>query len=286
MTIALTAATGNVGRHLAALLLDAGVPARLLVRDTSDTARTGDLVDTRAVDLDNAASLDSALAGVTRLFLLSPGPDVPAQDAGAIAAARRSGVDHVVLLSSLGIEAGGIGGGRPHAPGEQVLRESGLSHTILRPSEFMTNTLGWLTEINARGTISVPTGTGRVALIDPADIAAVAYAALTGTGHAGRTYRLTGPESLSTADIAERISRVLRKPVTHRNVTVDEFREAGRDNGMPPMMLDTLAEYYPALAAGAMDITTTDVEEVTGRPATTYVDWFAASAAAPARGMP
>lgn len=275
MTIALTAATGNIGRHLTKLLTGTGTKTRLLVRDrsTSPAADDGD-VQTRSVDLDDAASLDAALAQVDRLFLLSPGPDTPAQDAAAIEAAVRNGVDHIVLLSSLGIEAGGIGGGRPHAPGEKVLKDSGLSYTILRPSEFMTNTLGWLPEITSQGTISVPTGHGRVALIDPADIAAVAFAALTQPGHAGRTYRLTGPESLSTADMAARISQVIGKPVTHHDSSVEQYRQAATHQGLPPLMVDTLAEYYPALADGAMDILTTDVEQVTGRPATTYLAWF------------
>ena len=277
MTIALTAATGNVGRQLSRLLADAGIPARLLVRDPSSAGNGSDLTELTAVDLDDTASLEAALTGVTRLFLLSPGPDTPAQDTRAIAAAQRTGVEHVVLLSSLGIEAGGIGGGRPHAPGEQRLDESGLSHTILRPSEFMTNTLGWLPEIQARGTISVPTGTGRVAFVDPADIAAVAFAALTDDAHSGRTYRVTGPEALTTADIATRISQVLAEPVTHQNITVDEFRDAGRRTGMPAAMLDTLAEYYPGVATGAMDIVSTDVADVTGRPPTSYMDWFAAA---------
>lgn len=112
----------------------------------------------------------------------------------------------------------------------------------------MTNTLGWLPEITARGTISVPTGDGKVGFVAPGDIAAVAFAALTRPGHAGKTYRLTGPETLSTAEVAERIGTVLGKPIRHIDTTVAEFRQADEQMGMPAPMLDTLAEYYPAIA--------------------------------------
>ena len=246
----------------------------MLTRPGAQPLAGAEGLQTVPADLDDPASLDAALAGVTRLFLLSPGPDTPAQDAAAIAAAGRAGVSHVVLLSSLGIEVGGIGGGRAHAPGEQVLKASGLPWTMLRPNEFMTNTLVWLPEAKANGTISLPTGKGRVTYIAPADIAAVAFAALTGTGHEGRTYRLTGPESLTADDLADRFSTVLGRPVRHHDASVDDFRQAARTQGVPPAVIDTLAEYYPVAAESRMDITSDDVATVTGHPAIPYIDFL------------
>lgn len=281
--IAITAPAGNVGRTLTRLLVGSGTPARLLVRAGSPAGPTGGSLEAVAADLDDAASLDVGLRGVTRLFLLSPGPDTPAQDRAAIAAAQRNDVAHVVLLSSLGVEAGGIGGGTAHAPGEQVLKASGLNWTILRPNEFMTNTLAWLPEASAQGTLSLPTGDGRVAYIDPADIAAVAFAALTEAGHGGRTYRLSGPESLTAADLAQRFAEVLGRPVRHRDATVEEFRQAAGRMGMPAQVVDTLAEYYPAAAQSRMDIRSDDVAQVTGRPATPYLDFLRAAAGSKGR---
>ena len=278
--IAITGATGNIGRHLTALLTQAGAEARLLVRDLPPSGAGSARMEAVRIDLDHSETLDAALTGVHQLFLLSPGPDTPAQDAAAISAAQRAGVSHIVLLSSLGIEAGGIGGGRPHAPGEQVLKASGLDWTILRPSEYMTNTRGWLAEAKAHGAISVPSGSGKVGLIDPADIAAAAFAALTGSGHAGKTYRLTGPESLSVADVARRIGEVIGAPVIHRDITVEEFRRQGAATGMPPLLIDIFAEYYVGVAQGAMDILSGDVAQVVGRPATAYLDWLRGDVAA------
>lgn len=108
--IGLTAPTGNVGRHLADLLADAGIRARLLARNPAEHADTRHPVV--SADLDDPSTLPAALAGVDDLFLLSPGPDTPAQDAAVLSAAVDVGVRHVVLLSSLGVEAGGIAAGR------------------------------------------------------------------------------------------------------------------------------------------------------------------------------
>ncbi len=277
--IAITAARGNIGRHLAQMLAAAGAPARLLVRDqdTASAATGGGIQEVVAADLDHPGTLDAALVGVTQLFLVSPGPDTPAQDAAAIAAAERAGVRHIVLLSSLGVELGGVGGGRAHAPGEATLTASSMDWTILRPNEFMTNTRGWLPEIAARGTISVPTGRGTVGYIDPADIAAIAFAALTASGQAGRIYRLTGPETLSTTEVATRIGAALGKEVQHVDVPDATFRANAHDAHMPEAMIALLSEYYGAVKEGRMAVLTPDVEQVTGRRPNAFADWVRAT---------
>lgn len=267
--IAVTGPTGSIGRQLIALLDAEDAPVRLLVRDPRRTGR-GDAV---AADLDDPASLDGAWAGADRLFLLSPGPDTPAQDAAAIAAAGRAGVEHVVLLSSLGVDVGGVGGGRPHLPGEEALKASGLGWTILRPSEFMTNTLGFLPELHAAGTVSVPSGTGRVGFVAPADIAAVACAALTQPRHQERVYRPTGPAALSIADVAGVLGEVAGVPARHVDMSTEAFRAAAGAAGKPAPMIELLTEYYEAVAAGRMGLVSTDVQTVTGRPATSFADW-------------
>lgn len=279
--IAITGAGGNIGRHLARMLVEAGVPARLLVRELPAGASGDGTHDLVTMDLDRPETLDAALAGITHLFLVSPGPNTPAQDAAAIAAAQRAGVRRIVLLSSLGVELGGIGGGRPHAPGEESLRNTGIDWTILRPSEFMTNTLGLLPEIRARGTMSVPSGGGKVGYIDPADIAAVAFAALTTAGHSGTIYRLTGPETLSAAEVAARIGAAIGKTVRHADVSDADFRTGAQAAHLPGALIETLSEYYAAVKEGRMDLLTPDVERVTGRRPGAFAEW-ARAAIAPA----
>jgi uncharacterized protein YbjT (DUF2867 family) len=274
--IGITAATGNIGRVLTGLLT--ATPVRLLVRDPSAPDAPPPAADRQivAADLDRPDTLPAALDGVQRLFLLSPGPDTPAQDAAAIAAARTAGVEHVVLLSSLGVEAGGIGGGAAHAPGEQLLAGSGLTWTVLRPNEFMTNTLRWIPEITARGSVSLPTGNGRVGFVAPADIAAVAAAALLDPDrHTGKIHQLTGPAALTTGDAAVQLGAALGIPALHHDVSDEAFRAAATDAGMPPMVIEIFSAYYRALPSGVMDRVTDDIATITGRPATPFAAWAA-----------
>lgn len=278
--ILVTGATGNVGRHLLDGLAAADVPARVLVRDPARLSGPHDHLEIVTGDLDVPATLAPAMDGVGRVFLLAPGPDVPAQDAAVIGAAADAGVEHVVMVSSLGAELGGIAGGRPHLPGEALLRESGLAWTLLHPSEFMTNTLWWRDTITGTGSIFVPTGTGRIGFIDPADIAAVAAHVLTTDGHHGRTYRLTGPAALTTADVAAHLADVLDRPVQHIDVTPEAFRAGMDQAGLPPALIEMQVEYCAAVRAGTVDIVTDDVPRLLGRPATDYLTWARAHATA------
>ncbi|MDQ6740141.1 MAG: SDR family oxidoreductase [Actinomycetota bacterium] len=271
--ILVTAPTGHIGQHVVRQLAEWGQPTRVLVRDPARYEAPGRTVEVVQGDLDQPATLEPAFRGVSKLFLLSPGPDVPAQDAALVQAAQRARLDHVVMLSSLGAELGGIAGGRPHMPGERLLQESGVPWTILHPSEFMSNTLWWTGSIQAQGAIFAPTGTGRVGFIDPADIAAVAAHVLTTPNHEGRTYRLTGPEALSTADIAERISAVSGKPSRHVDIPEVAFREGMQAAGLPPPMIEMQVEYCAAVKEGRVAILTHDVEELLGRPPRDYATW-------------
>ncbi len=210
---------------------------------------------------------------MAKLFLLAPGPDVPAQDAVLVQSARRAHLNHVVMLSSLGAELGGIGDGRPHMPGEQLLRDAGIPWTILHPNEFMTNTLWWAESIRAQGAIFVLTGMGKVGYIDPADIAAVAAQVLTSSGHEGKTYRLTGPEALSTAAIAEHLSAVVGKPIRHIDVPEADFREGMQAAGLPSPLIEMQIEYCAAVKEGGADIVTNDIEQLLGRSPHSYAAW-------------
>lgn len=278
--IAVTGPSGSIGRHLVRHLAEAGAPTRALARNPSHVDDQGGRVEVVKADLSDPSTLAPALRGATRLFLLSPGPDVPAQDAALIDAALEAGVRHVVMLSSLGAELGGIAGGGPHMAGEARLRESGLAWTLLHPSEFMTNTLRYRDVIHGAHALFVPSGDGRIGYIDPADIAAVAAVALTSDGHEGRVLRLTGPESLSLADVAATLGEVAGVELRHVDVTDEAFRDSLTTAGLPPPMIEMMSVYYEAVRQGRVDIVTRDVEEIAGRPARSFAAWAREHAAA------
>lgn len=271
-------ASGKVGGQAVRQLVGKGLAVRAFTRDP---ARVEALAGVEAVqgDLDRPETVPPALAGVDKVLLVAGGWDIPAEEAGVIDAAEEAGIDHLVLLSSLGVEAG-VASGPFHAPGEARLRASSLAWTILRPGFFMANAMMWRDTIVGQGVIYEPTGTGRHALVHPADVGDVAAEVLSSTGHEGRTYDLTGPEALGSADCAAALSAVLGTGVRHVDIPDAAFRDGMASAGVPPPMADNLARYYAMVKAGDFAMVTGDVPDILGRPARTFGQWAAENAAA------
>jgi uncharacterized protein YbjT (DUF2867 family) len=285
--ILVTGATGTIGSELVRLLVDRGEPVRALVRDPARAASVlPDRVQLFRGDLTDPASIDEAVLGSSKLFLLGP-PDerLVELEANVIDAARRACcVEHVVKLSA--IHADPASPARFcawHGQSEQHVRDANLPHTFLRPNFFMQNTLGLAAGIREHGTIYQPSGGARGSYVDARDVAAVAAAALTRRGHAGQTYTLTGPEALSYADIAAILSRVAGKPVRFVDVPRDTAKPALVSTGMPEWLAEGVLELMDLMRAGKMDAVTDDVERVTGAKPRTY-EQFARDHAAVFRG--
>ena len=150
---------------------------------------------------------------------------------------------------------------------------SGLNWTMIRPGNFMSNAYQWADTIRAQGAFYQPTGEGRWAAIDPADIGAVAAKALTSAGHEEKGYTLTGPESMSAAQYAAVLSTVLGKPVKFVDVPPEAARDAILGAGIPPAYVAAILDLYAAMKAGKADVVTDTVEKVTGKRAGTFEAW-------------
>ncbi|MFJ6776780.1 SDR family oxidoreductase [Kitasatospora sp. NPDC091257] len=274
--ILVTGATGNIGRSLLEELRACGAgPLRGLTRDGA-RARFPEGVEVREGDLADPASLAPALDGVRSLFLVSR----IGSDAGILDAARRAGVEHVVLVSSVTVETHPhLGPARENADVERLVMDSGMAWTVLRPTQFASNALWWASAIRERGTVRVPYADTGLPTIHPADVAAVARVALTGPGHRGRVYALTGPERVTARQQVAAIAAALGRAVP---LAVIGREEARRE----------LAEALGAEAADAvLDVTGGDVndglvevrdtvERVTGSPARPFHHWAAENVAA------
>lgn len=260
--ILVTGASGTVGRHVVRLLQEGGHAARAMMRDRPGREVPPGLDVVRG-NFDDPGSLRRAVSGVRAVFLLTA-PAVPSadHDLALLAAARSAGVGSVVKLSAIGTgeRFGTATVGAWHQAAEAAVHASGLAWTVLRPSSFATNCLHWAPAIKAGRPVPNLTGDGRQGVMDPADVAAVAVAALTGTGHAGRTYPLTGPELLSVPDQARELAHVIGRPVR-----TAEF--AGE--GLPA---ETLIGSAWA-RAGHNAVLTGDVAAVLGRPPATFRSW-------------
>jgi uncharacterized protein YbjT (DUF2867 family) len=277
--ILVTGASGKVGGQALRRLAEKGLKVRAFVRDPAKVEALGLGVEAVQGDLDRPETIPPAMAGVDKVFVVAGGWDIPSEDGNVIAAAEEAGVGHVVLLSSLGVEAG-VASGPFHAPGEQKLRSTSLDWTIIRPGFYMANALMWRETVMSQGVVYEPTGTGRHALVHPADVGDVGAEVLAGDGHAGRTYELTGPEALSSADCAAALSEVLGREIRHVDVPEEAFRGGLAQGGVPAPVADNQARYYVMVKAGEFAMVTPTVSELLGRPARTFREWAAENAGA------
>ncbi|MBB5074903.1 NAD(P)H-binding protein [Nonomuraea endophytica] len=269
MTILVTGATGSVGRHIVAQLVERGERVRALTRDPSRATFPAG-VEVAAGDLQVIESLAPAFDGVTALHLITVGGEgLPLLPNGKeiVELAAKAGVERVSVLSSW--DEGSV---------EAALRESSLPWTQLQGVEFMANAFDWQDEARADGVIRV-FGDHPGALVHEADIAAVAVAALTSPGHEGRTYLLTGPELTTPSERVRLLAEATGRDLRFEPLTEAQLRERMAAWGMDEETIEfavMLGTNPPA--AGSTILPT--VQEVTGRPARTFAQWAQENAAA------
>jgi uncharacterized protein YbjT (DUF2867 family) len=277
--ILVTGATGNVGRELARELDAVDAPFRVLVRDPARAAALPVRAGRVVADLGDPATLAPAFTGVDRLFLLTPGIGVD-HTVHAVAAAQAAGVGHIVHLSSFNVLGDPMPAmGRWHHEREQVIRDSGIPATFLRPGGFMTNAFDWLPTIRRGGYVLDPVGPGRYAPIDPADIAAVAAVALTHDGHQGREYVLTGDELLTVAEQVKILAAAAGRDIEVRAASDPEEAVASRfPDGAPPALADAIVEGFTIMRADTAGFRTDTVRRLLGRAPRPFADWCARNA--------
>jgi uncharacterized protein YbjT (DUF2867 family) len=163
-----------------------------------------------------------------------------------------------------------------HQESEAAVRASGLAWTILRPSGFMSNALGWAGQIRAGDEVRVPFAQVPIAAIDPHDIAAVAAAVLNRPQHHGLAHALSGPAALLPADQLTVLSGVLDRPLRLVAQADDEAR-AEMSATTPARYVDAFFRFF---SDGEFDDSAVldTVEEITGRPPRTFEDWARAHA--------
>jgi uncharacterized protein YbjT (DUF2867 family) len=271
--ILVTGATGNVGSELIPALLGAGAHVRALVRNGNGGLADG--VEVVKGNLDQPATLEDALQGVEALFLMSGYrglPELLARVAGA-------GIDRVVLLSGGAAVASDTNNpiSRYMLDSERTLQESNLGWTILRPYEFMSNTLRWAGQLREGDTLTLPFATVPNATVDPYDIAAVAARALLSSGHDGATYRLSGPEPLFPVERVRILGEVLERPL-RMSAEPEEGTRAQMLESMPEEYVDAFFQFN----GGGLDESKVldTVGEVTGAPPRSFKQWAQAHAEA------
>jgi NAD(P)H dehydrogenase (quinone) len=297
-TIAVTGSTGEVGRRVAEGVARLGFPQRLIVRDPARAPRLPGAEIARVFSYSDARNTGEALRGVEALFLVSAhdligivhrammnGEPIPAYDRlhehiAIVAAAAAVGVERIVYLSfvSPAPDATFILA-RDHFHTEEYIRATGLAFTFLRQNMYMDK----VPQHAARGdVIRAPAGEGRVAWVSRDDVADSAIAVLTGSGHEGRAYDITGPEALTMAETAERLTAAFGRTITYQPETPDEARSARDTSRMEEMEASRKARtgrgltdeeveiwisHYQQIARGDVAKVSDSVPALCGRPA-------------------
>jgi uncharacterized protein YbjT (DUF2867 family) len=285
--ILITGATGLTGGELVRRLSAKGVPVRAMVRNRSKADALAALphVDIAEGDMSQPGTLAEPLRGVDRAMLISSSePTMQEIQTSFVTAAKKAGVKHVVKLSGIMPELDSpFRFARMHGEVERVLAESGLAYTNLRAGEFMHSYFRAVRTIVANGTLVLPMEDARIASIDVGDIAQAAEVVLTSPGHEGKTYRLTGPEALTMAEAAEKLSAATGKPIRYINVAPEDARKAQLAAGFSPYLADALFELFAERRRGKEAKVWPDLQTMLGVRPTTF-DEFAKRHAAIFRG--
>jgi uncharacterized protein YbjT (DUF2867 family) len=290
--VLVTGATGLVGSELVRRLSDRGVRVRALVRNstTANLAKAADLsrlpgVEIADGDLARPDSLIPALRGVDRAMLISSS-DAAMREVqfNFIDAAASAGLGHVVKLSGIIPELDSpFRFARMHGEIELHLEQSGVPFTHIRAGEFMHSYFRQVPSILKSGALRLPMANARIASIDIDDIAVVAADVLTGPGHEGRIYPITGPESLGMAEVAARLSDATGLNIRYEDVSAEDFIAARLAAGAPAYAAEGLGELFAERRKGKEAMVYTTVETVFGRKPTSFAD-FATRYAAVFRG--
>jgi uncharacterized protein YbjT (DUF2867 family) len=285
--ILITGATGLNGSELVRRLSAKGVAVRTLVRNREKAQSLSQLpnVEIAEGDMGRPETLTAALLGVGRAMLISSAdPTMVEVQSNFIDAARLAGVRHVVKLSGIIPDLDSpFRFARMHGEIEKRLEESGMDYTHLRAGEFMPSYFRQLPSILGRGILALPMEDARIASIDIGDVAEVAATVLTTAGHEGKTYSMTGPEALTMAEVAEKLSTVTGKTIRYLNVAPEDAKKAQLAAGMPPYLADALAELFAERRKGKESRVWPTIETVFGWRPTSF-DTFASRNAATFRG--
>lgn len=266
----LVTTAGTVGSEVARLLVERRTPVRVLVRDPGKVTALADIgVEIAVGDLDEPASIDEEMAGVSSVVLVSAA--VPSQELNVVASAARAGVGHVVKVTSKASADSPIARRRGQTEIEAGLSASGLRHTLLRSNAYMQNTLMLAPVIAKTSGFGSSAGKGLVGMVDARDVAAVAAEIVASPdGHAGKTYWLSGPALISNYDVAIVLSKLLGRTITYRELTFEEHRNAMVSAGVPEETAHQNAQAFSLTAQGDAQWTSEEVELILGRPARSY----------------
>jgi NAD(P)H dehydrogenase (quinone) len=278
-TLLVTGASGHLGRRVIELLLEThGIAPTNIIATTRSPEKLSDLsqrgVTVRSADFDDAETLVPAFQGADRLLLISTdlmettGQRIR-QHLNAVSAAEKAGVQHVLYTSMIRCEPGSpVVLAADHYATESALAESDMGWTILRNNIYMDLLIPTLAEAEKTGQFSNASGEGKTGYVTREDCARAAAAAVASSFDGRRTLNITGPESLSQAEIAAIATVIAEKPIQYVPLELETLIQGMMSAGLPRPMADLYASFDAGTAANQFDLVTTDFEDLTGQQPT------------------
>jgi NAD(P)H dehydrogenase (quinone) len=266
--IVITGANGRLGRLVIAGLKER-LPAGQIVAAARSPEKAADLgVEVRQAAYGRPETLSAAFTGAQQVLLISGsevGRRVP-QHTAVVEAARRAGVAHLTYTSAPRADTTTLHVASEHKATEQVIRGSGLAFTFLRNGWYTENYEATIRQAARTGSFYGSAGDGRVASAPRADYAAAAVEVLTGSGHEGKVYELSGDLAWTHDDLAREISAVTGRAVSYQDLSPQEHKEALLAAGLPEVIADRMVAGDASTAQGLLAETTGQLRALIGRP--------------------
>ncbi|MFV0265273.1 MAG: SDR family oxidoreductase [Kluyvera sp.] len=275
--IAITGATGQLGQHVFANLLNT-TAAHQLVAVVRNPAKADALsqkgVVVRQADYGDEAALTRALQGVDKLLIISSsevGQRAP-QHRNIINAAKAAGVKFIAYTSLLHADTSPLGLADEHIATEKMLADSGIPYALLRNGWYTENYLASVPPALEHGVFIGAAGEGKIASATRADYAAAAARVITEEGHAGKVYELAGDHGWTLSELAAELTKQSGKNVVYQNLSQADFAAALKSVGLPDGLAEMLADSDVGASKGGLFDDSHTLSKLIGRPSTSLAD--------------
>lgn len=266
--ILVAGANGLNGRAFLEKLSKAGISARAMVRNKERAANLiNETTEVVQADLSDLDSLKAAFDGIESAYIVTAiQPDCVELFSNFFTVAKEMGVKHIIKLSGLGATAEATSEIlRQHHQSDQQLINSGIAYTVIQPNSFFQNIFWQKKSICKKNRFGISMGDARQSLVDIRDVADACMEILNNDEHKNKVYQLTGSESLTYTDVAERFSEILQRPIRYRAITSSHTKQEMLAGGTPSWNADALTEIQETFATGAFSFITDDLKTILGR---------------------
>jgi NAD(P)H dehydrogenase (quinone) len=279
--IAVTGASGHLGRLVIETLLAKNLPANRIVALVRDPQKAADFaargVEVRRADYSQPDTLEAALTGVDRLLLISSNEDGQRilQHKSVVEAAGKAGIGFLAYTSISKADASAMQLVAEHKATEQIIRESGIPFALLRNSWYFENYTDRLASIMEHEAVFGSARQGRVSAASRADYAAAAAVVLTSENHENKIYELGGDNAFTLTELAAEISEQTKREIVYCDLPVEEYAQALIGAGLPEPLARILADADLGIERGDLLVNSGDLSQLINRPTTTLAEAIA-----------